>query len=110
DVSTLAILRYWNYEKWKGVPEKALYRPLRTTSRSGTDPAPMAGFLGREPGLQAVYRHTTPTIGDLERAVDRGEPAIVNIQAWQDVPRARSLKPWETDWKDGHYVVLAGSD
>ena len=37
DVSTLAILRYWNYEKWKGVPEKALYRPLRTTSRKGLD-------------------------------------------------------------------------
>lgn len=110
DVSVLAILRYWNHQKYKQVPEKALYKPLETTSRSGTEPTAMAEFLNREPGLRAELRMRTPTLQDLERAVDRGEPAIVNIQAWQDVKRFRDLKPWATDWDDGHYVVLVGYD
>jgi predicted double-glycine peptidase len=110
DVSTLAILRYWNFTKWKSTPEKALYKPLKTSSKSGTDPSPMAAFLSKEPGLKAEFKDTIPSVADLEGAVDRGEPAIVNIQAWQDVPRAKDLKPWAPDWVDGHYVVLVGYD
>jgi uncharacterized protein YvpB len=49
-------------------------------------------------------------IVDLERAVDRGEPTIVAAQAWQSVPATASLKPWETDWDDGHYLVVVGYD
>src|SRR5262245_46219691 len=76
DVSTLAILRYWDFETWKKVPEKALYKPLKTSSKSGTDPRPMAEFLSKQRGITAESKDTSPTVADLERAVDRGEPAI----------------------------------
>ena len=83
--------------------------PLKTSSKAGTDPQPIADFLSRQPGLKAEYVRGA-RLEQLEQAVDRGEPAIVNIQAWQAVPRAKDLKAWATDWIDGHYVVLIGYD
>ena len=31
---------------------------------------------------------------------------IVLIEAWQDVASAKGMRPWSTDWIDGHTVVL----
>lgn len=109
DVSSLSILRYWHPETWNKVKEGALYKPLKTSSKAGTDPQPIADFLSEQPGLKAEYARGA-TLEQLEASVERGEPAIVNIQAWQAVPRAKDLKPWATDWIDGHYVVLVGYD
>jgi predicted double-glycine peptidase len=109
DVSSLSILRYWHPDTWDKVKEGALYKPLKTSSKAGTDPQPIADFLSKQPGLKAEYVKGA-TLEQLEASVDRGEPAIVNIQAWQAVPRAKDLKPWATDWIDGHYVVLVGYD
>ena len=110
DAAVLALLRYWKHQEYKQVPETALYGPLGTTARDGTEPYAMAAWLDALPGLRAEVRDTSPSLADLERAVDRGEPPIVDIEAWQDVPSVNDLKPWPTDWVDGHYVVLVAYD
>ena len=61
--------------------------------------------LLRSSGLQAEYRHGDVTIADLERAVDAGEPPIVDLQAW----RERDA-PWRETWDAGHYVMMVGYD
>ena len=110
DVAVLSILRYWNGKKWNRVGEKKLYEPLKTSSKAGTEPTPMAKFLSREPGLKGEFKHGSPTIKDLEAAIDRGEPTIVCIQAWQAKDDKADFVKWKTDWADGHYVVLNGYD
>jgi ABC-type bacteriocin/lantibiotic exporter with double-glycine peptidase domain len=74
----------------------------------------MAEYLTREPGLAGEARWSTPSstvsVDDVERAVDRSEPTIVAVQAWQPVAREENLKPWATDWDDGHYLVVIGYD
>jgi predicted double-glycine peptidase len=45
----------------------------------------------------------------LRRDLGAGKTVILDIEAWQDVDSDWSkLIPWQTDWDDGHYVVLAG--
>jgi hypothetical protein len=46
------------------------------------------------------------TVADLERAVDAGEPPIVDLQAWTDHDRI----PYRETWDAGHYVVMVGYD
>jgi predicted double-glycine peptidase len=136
DVSSLSVLRYWKWDSraqqsvydsdhkltpgttYGRLPESGLYRVLHTTSRNGTDPQPMADYLGRETGLSAELRsdnHAGSDVDDsalraLLAAVDRGEPTIVDLQAWQSVDHVADLKDWNTDWDDGHYIVLVGYD
>jgi predicted double-glycine peptidase len=110
DASALAVLRYWLNETWKQRPETDLYKPLGTTSKDGTEPQPIAEFLATQPGLSADFLSGDVTVEDLEAAVDAGDPTIVDIEAWQAVKRAQDMKPWATDWIDGHYVVLTGYD
>jgi predicted double-glycine peptidase len=110
DASTLAVLRYWLNDDWKQQPETTLYKPLGTTSKDGTDPRPIADFLAAQAGLSADYVSGGVTVEDLEAAVDAGDPTIVDIEAWQAVKRVQDMKPWATDWIDGHYVVLTGYD
>ena len=114
DAAILAVLRYYDPVRYDRIPESALYTPLHTTPEFGTEPQPMAAYLNHEPGLAAEVRWSTSDAGvdivDLEHAVDRGEPTIVAAQAWQPVAAAENLKPWETDWDDGHYLVVVGYD
>jgi predicted double-glycine peptidase len=112
DASALAILRYWLNDTWKQRPETDLYKPLGTTSKDGTDPRPIATFLAGQAGLSADYvsGEADVTTDDLEAAIDGGDPTIVDIEAWQAVAHAQDMKPWATDWIDGHYVVLTGYD
>ena len=92
DAAALALLRYWKHDEYKQIPETALYRPLGTTAKDGTDPYAIAAYLDALPGLRAEVRDTTPTLAELERAIDRGDPPIVDIEAWQE---ARYRKTYE---------------
>jgi predicted double-glycine peptidase len=102
--ATLALLRYWDADGYADVDEETLYAPLQTTHARGTEPEPIVAYL-RSAGLDAVYRHTDVTVGELERAVDRGEPPIVDLQAWTD-----HAAPYRETWDAGHYVVMVGYD
>lgn len=103
--AVLAALRYWKKSEFARTREAALYGPLRT-NKDGTDPQPMTDFLNQQQGLHAEYL-TGVGLSDLKRAVDRGEPPIVSIQAWRDPKRTQD---WTTDWDDGHYLVVIGYD
>lgn len=102
--ATLMLLRYWRLDAHAHTDESALYDPLGTTPARGTEPEPMAELL-RANGLEAVYRHGDVRVEDLERAVDRREPPIVDLQAWRD-----HEGPWRDTWDAGHYVILVGYD
>lgn len=104
DASTLAVLRYWDWDHYGTTPESDLYGPLQTTEQDGTDPHPIEAFLNQQKGMSAQFKRNA-TMADLESAVDHRQPCIVDIEAWQDSP-----KDWATDWDDGHYVVLVGYD
>jgi len=114
DVAALSILRYYEHERFTDVPESALYAPMHTAADFGTDPQPIADYLSEQPGIHAEYHRSEgqdrAELEDLERAVDRGEPTIVAIQAWQAVPTRDRMRPWASDWDDGHYVVVVGYD
>jgi predicted double-glycine peptidase len=103
--ATLAVLRYWRWEKFALVEEADLYGPLRTTEARGTDPEPVAAYLERALRLPVAYRHSDVTVRDLERAVDDKAPPIVDLQAWSD-----HGAPWRRVWDAGHYVVMVGYD
>ena len=51
------------------------------------------------------YVHGDVTLAQLERAVDAGQPPIVDLQAWRDVEH-----PWTEVWDAGHYAILVGYD
>jgi len=112
DVSTLAVLRYWKHDAWANVTEMSLYMPLMTRSGYGTDPQPIADFLNAQPGIYAQYRTQADGVdlSSLERAIDAGEPPIVDFEAWQSPGSVNDPKPWATDYDDGHYSVLVGYD
>jgi len=102
--ATLLILRYWRIDAYARIEESALYEPLRTTQARGTEPEPMVELLCGS-GLEARYRHGDVGVDELERAVDAGEPPIVDLQAWSD-----HGAPWRETWDAGHYVVMVGYD
>jgi len=110
----LSILRYYEHARYARASERSLYTPLHTTPADGTAPQPITDYLNHEPGLHAEARWSEDgsrvELEDLEHAVDRGEPTIVAIQAWQSVSQRKDLRPWATDWDDGHYVVVIGYD
>jgi predicted double-glycine peptidase len=105
DAAALALLRYWDATDYAATPESALYAPLQTSEEDGTDPVPIRDYLAGVAGLHADYLHDAVSDADLVAAVDRKEPPIVDIQAWQD-----RKADWSGDWDDGHYVVLVGYD
>jgi predicted double-glycine peptidase len=103
--ATLAMLRLWRWETYAHVEETDLHDALQTTGESGTEPEPIAEYLRVAAHLRAEYRHGDVTLSHLQQAVDRGEPPIVDLQAWRDRDR-----PWRETWDAGHYVVLVGYD
>jgi predicted double-glycine peptidase len=102
--ATLSLLRFWHVGEFARTPESALYSALQTTEERGTEPEPMVELL-RANGLDAAYRHSDVLVEELERAVDRREPPIVDLQAWSD-----HAAPWSETWDAGHYVVMVGYD
>jgi hypothetical protein len=103
--ATLALLRYWRWDLYEGLDERALHTELGTTSSRGTEPEPITAYVNTVPGLCAEYRHGDVTLADLERAVDLRQPPIVDLQAWRDHD-----EPWLNVWDAGHYVILVGYD
>ncbi len=98
----LAILYYW--DEYDG-NESSLYEPLHTTKELGTEPYMIEKVAREKFGLEARYR-TDVTVADLQRALDRGETVIVDLQAWPE----KEPQDWRADWDDGHYVVLVALD
>jgi predicted double-glycine peptidase len=107
DVATLAVLRFWKNADYANVPETSLYAPLMTTRQDGTEPYAIATYLQTIPGMHAEYKTGADGVqlSDLQAAVDRGEPPIVDVQAWRS-----NSDPYSTDWSDGHFAVLIGYD
>jgi predicted double-glycine peptidase len=107
DVATLALLQYWQHATYAGADESSLYAPLHTTRDDGTEPYDIATFVNGIPGMSATYKTATDgtQLADLEAAVDRREPPIVDIQAWRS-----GDPPWTGDWADGHYAIMIGYD
>ena len=103
--ATLALLRYWRVPPFAEVDEAKLYQELGTTPAGGTEPQAIASFLNTTAEIDAEYRHDDVTMEDLQRAVDRREPPIVDLQAWSDYDA-----PWRDVWDAGHYVILVGYD
>jgi predicted double-glycine peptidase len=108
DVALLSVLRFWKPDAFKDTTESALIGPLGTTSCNGTEPKSIAAFASKQDGLRGELR-TDATTDDLDASLSRGEPVIVDLEAWQDLPRIQDFKPWDTDYDDGHYVVLVGA-
>ena len=107
--AALSELRFWRPDLFANVTEQDLYGPMKTTPENGTEPQDIASYMNGVPGLKAEYRTDVP-IADLLAAVDRGQPPIVDIQAWQGDTGVANEEPWATAWEDGHYVVLTGYD
>jgi hypothetical protein len=103
--ATLSLLRLWRWETYAHVEETDLHGALQTTDAAGTEPEPMAEYLRVAAHLRAEYHHGDVTLSQLLLAVDRGEPPIVDLQAWRDRDQ-----PWRETWDAGHYVVLVGYD
>jgi len=103
--ATLSLLRLWRWESYADIEETELHPALETTDARGTEPEPMTEYLRVAAHLKAEYRHGDVTLAQLQAAVDRGEPPIVDLQAWRDGDR-----PWRETWDAGHYVVLVGYD
>jgi ABC-type bacteriocin/lantibiotic exporter with double-glycine peptidase domain len=103
--ATLSVLRLWRTASYADTAETDLHGALETTDAQGTEPEPMEEYLRVAAQLKAEYRHGDVTLAQLLAAVDRGEPPIVDLQAWRDRDR-----PWRETWDAGHYVVLAGYD
>lgn len=100
----LSVLNYWSVSKQADAAK--LYPLLETTTKDGTDPVHLvsgAKSFGLEAGL---YENMTRE--DLKDALWRGDTVILDVQAWRD-EKTKGI-PWEEDWEDGHYVVLAGID
>ena len=100
----VGVLYYW--KAYDG-PERPLHRALRTTARSGTRPQRIVA-VARQYGLRAALREKM-TLGDLRRALGRGDTVILDLQAWRD-GGGGARASWSATWEDGHYSVLVGMD
>jgi len=103
--AALSLLQLWCWERYADIEETSLHGALQTTDAQGTEPEPIAAYLSGPGHLRAEYRYGDVTLAQLQAAVDRGEPPIVDLQAWRDRD-----SPWRDTWDAGHYVVLVGYD
>ncbi len=97
-----AVFAYWGID----MTESTLRKELRSNPEDGTKPEDIIR-VARKHGLRAEMREGIG-ISDLRKAWEARIPVIVDIQAWQDNPQ--TSPPWDSDWEDGHYVVLLGVD
>lgn len=98
--SLQSILRYFGDD----IREDNLTKELGANPENGTDYRKIKQYAEAK-GYQVDVK-TNADIGDLKRAIDKGIPSIVSIQAWKDDPRA----DYSNDWDDGHCVVAIGYD
>jgi predicted double-glycine peptidase len=100
--SLMAVLEYWNVSD---APETTLFKPLHTTSKSGTSEYAMSDLAKKDYGLSSEIR-AGMSLQDLRDALKDGTTVIVDLQAWSD----EQVSDWKTQWEDGHYVVLVAMD
>ncbi|MGE5100278.1 MAG: cysteine peptidase family C39 domain-containing protein [Deltaproteobacteria bacterium] len=80
--------------------EMDLARELGATPEDGVPPEAIVRVAGAH-HLRAELKQGL-AVDDLRRAVARGIPVLLALQAWPDAPRTR----FADDWDDGHYVVV----
>lgn len=100
-----ALLSVFYYWKTYVGGESSLYVPLKTSEKEGTPPWALASYA-KTLGLKAEWREGV-TLEEIEKAIEKKEPVIVDFQAWADKPIPASYKD---DWADGHAAVVVGID
>ena len=90
------VLAYYGIE----AREDELATELGATPKDGAPPEAIVR-VGKAHGL-AVASRDDMTIDDVAAEVARGNPVIVDLQAWADTPP----KSWADDWDDGHYAIV----
>jgi predicted double-glycine peptidase len=99
--SAQAILKYYGIEK----REDQLAEQLGATEADGTSPSQIvAGFESY--GSVATMKENT-TLDDLRANIRNRIPTMVAIQAWLDTYPSPD---WNTNWEDGHWVIVIGLD
>lgn len=91
-----AILAYYGEE----TTESGLTQELGATPADGAPPDAIVR-VAQAHHLHAELREGL-TIDEIGRAVARGIPVLVSLQAWANPPRAR----FADDWDDGHYAIV----
>ena len=99
--SLLSILYYYN--KFDG-NESELSKELKTNSKDGTKPQNIVN-VAKKYGLNPRLKQHS-NIEELKAEVSKGNPVIVNYQAWSD--KDKTEEEWQKDYSDGHYSVLIG--
>lgn len=90
------VLAYYGIEK----REDELARELGATPEDGAPPEAIVRVAAAH-GLTAVKREHM-TFEQLAAEVAKGNPVIVEMQAWSDAPRTS----WADVWDDGHYAIV----
>lgn len=100
--SLLALLYYWDATS-EG--ELSLHSSLKTEPEFGTHPINMTEYV-KSLGLRSELK-TNVSLKEVEAAIDRGEPVIVDYQAWgSDLEKV----DYSSVWDSGHYGVIVGYD
>lgn len=98
----MSMFLYWLPDDYPYEYEADMWDVMGTTE-DGTDPGDMVDFMNLN-GLQAKNL-TGASWEETLQLLDDG-PIIVCFQAWP----GRKIADWQTDWDDGHWAVLVGSD
>ncbi len=98
----LSVLYYW---KASTEAESTLYPLLQTDPVSGTHPVAIANYA-RSLGLKTELK-TQVSLTEIEKAIDRQEPVLVDYQAWgTEIEKV----DYSSVWESGHYGVVIGYD
>ena len=96
-----AVMEYYGVE----MREDELLEELKTNEH-GTNYADMI-TLAKKKGFR-VFAEDGVSLEKLHGFIDDGRPVIVLVQAWAD--KYMSLEEWESDYENGHYVVVIGHE
>jgi predicted double-glycine peptidase len=99
--SAQAILNYYGIDEG----EDQLAEEFGTTEANGTSPSQIIAGL-ESYGLTATLKENT-TLDDLRANITNKIPTMVAIQAWLDTYPAPD---WNTNWENGHWVIVIGLD
>lgn len=99
--SLLSVLYYW---KISSEGEIFFHEPLKVDKESGTHPVAIVEFA-KTLGLKVELK-TGVSLLEIEMAIDRKEPVIVDYQAWEE----SETKDYSAIWNSGHYGVVIGYD
>jgi len=96
-----AVLSYWG----KDVDETELMKLIHTTPEEGTYPEDIVA-AARSLGFDAEFKKNL-TLDEVARFTAEGDPMVAVAQVWRS---QKKLLPVETDWDNGHYIVVLGVD